>query len=387
MSSKFQAPGDSSELITTTKVSKKLLARQRLTRAQAILQAVGNGQAVTVPPPPKKKKSILKTEKAIVTRHPADYSSGNSDSTSVEKIPTDIWKEVTDGNDQTNHQKIKRKRKDIVGPCPNVPAVQIDAPGCSFNPDRNLHQDAVADAVAKEMKKEYDRALRPSAPMKLVDYDVEDDELNKLLVDADYEEYSDEDPIEDAGLFVNKSKVEPKTQKMRARAARIREEQRILQERRKAKKLRADLSNLKQVEREVEATLTEREIRAARRRADREEIAQSQPPRLGKLRFEPMTTQVLTTDELEEAGGSLRKIKPLSMLAKERYKSLQRRGIIEPRRKVIGKVGKKVVYIHGKRGDNAIERQAEVDEIRASRLKKVKEMNMKKDVVIAGNIF
>ena len=36
---------------------------------------------------------------------------------------------------------------------PHIPALEIDDPGCSFNPDSEQHQDALAAAVAGEMKK------------------------------------------------------------------------------------------------------------------------------------------------------------------------------------------------------------------------------------------
>jgi hypothetical protein len=56
-------------------------------------------------------------------------------------------------------------------------------------------------------------------------------------------------------------------------------------------------------------------------------------------------------------------LKPTPVLAKERYKSLQKRGIIEPRVKVNQRRGKRKVVIHGKRADNAEERQNEIREM------------------------
>jgi nucleolar protein 53 len=49
--------------------------------------------------------------------------------------------------------------------------------------------------------------------------------------------------------------------------------------------------------------------------------------------------QVLTSDEL---GGGLRRLKPTAMLAAERFKSLQKRGLIEPRKPVAPKQKKLV---------------------------------------------
>jgi nucleolar protein 53 len=82
----------------------------------------------------------------------------------------------------------------------------------------------------------------------------------------------------------------------------------------------------------------------------------------------------MTTEELAESGGSLRKLKPTATLAMERFKSLERRGIIEPRRKAVKKGKKKIEFIHGERADNAKERQAAVEEAR-SEVQKLKREN------------
>lgn len=268
----------------------------------------------------------------------------------------------------------KRRQADISHA---APALEIDAPGCSFNPDRELHQDAVAEAVAAEMRKVYDRDLEPTAPLAVVDYDPETDELDMLQVDAEEDESdaesSDEEEREEDG---KKGGQRKKTKKDRNREVRRRGEEAELAKRRKDKKQRQDLSELKKIKAEVEDTLTEREERLARRKADLAEKAANEPARLGKQKFEPMPLQVLTTEEIQEGSGSLRKLKPTAMLAKERFKSLQRRGIIEPRRKQMKSGKKKIEFIRGERADKAQERQAEVDEVRTE-VKKLKD-NAKK---------
>ena len=62
-----------------------------------------------------------------------------------------------------------------------IKAVEVDIPGCSFNPDLEQHQDAVAEAVAAEMAKVY--ALEHAPKSKLVfNHMPEADELETLLV-------------------------------------------------------------------------------------------------------------------------------------------------------------------------------------------------------------
>ena len=43
-------------------------------------------------------------------------------------------------------------------------AVVVDQPGCSYNPDGEQHQDAVAEAVAAEVKKTLASGLMPKPP-------------------------------------------------------------------------------------------------------------------------------------------------------------------------------------------------------------------------------
>lgn len=65
----------------------------------------------------------------------------------------------------------------------------------------------------------------------------------------------------------------------------------------------------------------------------------------------------------EEVTGSLRKLRPTATLSRDRFKSLQRRGIIEPRNAVKGKKKpRRVSYTHGDRAEKA---EAGMEEIRA----------------------
>ena len=73
-----------------------------------------------------------------------------------------------------------------------------------------------------------------------------------------------------------------------------------------------------------------------------------------------MWVQVLLS---EEVTGSLRKLRPTTTLTRDRFKSLQKRGIIEPRVAVKGKKKpRRVSYTHGDRADKA---EAGMAELRA----------------------
>ncbi|XP_054795933.1 ribosome biogenesis protein NOP53-like [Prosopis cineraria] len=63
----------------------------------------------------------------------------------------DLW-----GNRDEDNAKVKRVSKPSL-----IPAVEVDPPGCSFNPAFESHQDTLACAVAQEMQKIYKDELGP----------------------------------------------------------------------------------------------------------------------------------------------------------------------------------------------------------------------------------
>lgn len=396
----MQAPPPSNDqgLDAKGEQSKKLYHRQRLTKAQAILKGPETAIPVQGPafrkPKSSSKNRILSTNKSSINVDSVFAKKQNRRKLKIQAGTVqqennilkedllsgvdlaDVWttsdaeaKDVDNGalnNDRkalVTVSKSKKQKKKTV----DVPAVVVDPAGCSINPDKELHQDAVAEAVAAEMRKSYDRDLKPTAPVLHVDYAVEQDELELLLGPSEDPTVLPE-PGEEGSTGQDLSSKEHsggrnmdrKTKKDRAKEIRRREEEAELAERKKHKAQRRDLSELKRLVSEVDGILTEQELRRQRRKADIEEKAANNPPRLSKHRFEPLPLQVLTTEEVEAAGGSLRQIKPTPVLIKDRFKSLQRRGVIEPRQPVKKKKGKRIQYIHSQRGDEAARRQAEL---------------------------
>lgn len=59
---------------------------------------------------------------------------------------------------------------------------------------------------------------------------------------------------------------------------------------------------------------------------DAEAKEASEPPKLGRHRFTPLPVQVLASDDVT---GSLRKLKTIPVVVKDRFKSLQKRGMIQ----------------------------------------------------------
>lgn len=63
----------------------------------------------------------------------------------------------------------------------------------------------------------------------------------------------------------------------------------------------------------------------------------------------------------------MRQLKPCFTVTADRFKALQKRGLIEPRKPANRKLGKKVEYVTGERREKAEERQQEISEMKAAR--------------------
>ncbi|DBB13072.1 TPA: nop53 (60S ribosomal biogenesis) [Trebouxia sp. C0006] len=249
-----------------------------------------------------------------------------------------------------------KRRKQAVKP--TACAVEVDAAGCSYNPDLEHHQEALSQAVATEMQKVYKQDLLPKRVPRFVDYEPETDELALLQVDA--EQDSDDDaaaaldtPVPAVSLRMKRIKRDRGLELRR----RLREEE---GERRRAlKSQRRDIDNVKHIQQQLQEEEADREEVRAAKAAAKTEKATHEPPRLGKVKFEAEPVQVLLS---EEVSGSLRKLRPTATLTRDRFKSLQRQGIIEPRVAAKGrKQPKRVSYTQGERAYNA---EASMEEIR-----------------------
>ena len=108
---------------------------------------------------------------------------------------------------------------------------------------------------------------------------------------------------------------------------------------------------------EVAATATAAAERSARRAAAAAHRSIVAPSRLGKRRFaaEPIAVQLS-----EEVTGSLRRLAPVPTLLRDRYKSLQRRELVEPRAPAAYKRSRSYLqYEPGARGSREAELHAQ----------------------------
>lgn len=194
------------------------------TKAQAILQAAHRALPVHMgpkrkpkgPAAPKNAKESARADAQPLDPLQAQLAAGCSVEVEVKpadpwapSTPCNGWDAVQPANARPAASQRKRTRTHAV-----APALQVDAAGCSFNPEEEAHQDALAVAVADEVAKDVQRVLTaPAAPPKRVGYVPETDELALLQVDAVTSDEDEDDEEIDAVTATRRAEATRKTQR------------------------------------------------------------------------------------------------------------------------------------------------------------------------------
>jgi len=123
-------------------------------------------------------------------------------------------------------------------------------------------------------------------------------------------------------------KIKKLTRSELNRKARRKEQLKIEEEKKMREKVKRDVECLPDMIKDIEKEEEEREKKRLRRAVAKQERLANGPPRLGSSKFVPEPLQVLLSEEIT---GSIRKLKGCCTLAKDRFKSLQKRGYFAPR--------------------------------------------------------
>ncbi|XP_041850907.1 ribosome biogenesis protein NOP53-like, partial [Melanotaenia boesemani] len=263
----------------------------------------------------------------------------------------DIWgQEVKDSSDPWYLQQTGKKvfkRPETMKQKPSVlPAVEVIAPGGSYNPDFLSHQALLQEAHEVEVKREKQESkIEKQLAVNKEDTATEETVLREQvegLVEEEMdeeEEASNEDDDEEAvaGIAVAEKKTEK--QRKREKAEKIKELQRLASKQQTVQQqqlfqLRSIKASIKQQQQKTGAKQMERKAK--------QEAQKALPRRLGKLKFLAPDLEVQLSDELP---GSLRQLKPEGSILKDRFKSLQKRNIIEPRERAKFKRRLKLKYV------------------------------------------
>ncbi|KAI5670414.1 hypothetical protein M9H77_10778 [Catharanthus roseus] len=304
----------SRDLSVKRKIEKQ---RQKVLHCESLLQRNPFIQPI---PSSKQKKSKNRNKKIqTVTREDQDCEKDNG---LPESGMVDIW-----SHEGENIFKSKKKPKPSI-----IPAVEVEPPGCSFNPAPESHQDSLALAVADEMQKVYREELGPEPVPLTVPGEVIDAE-NIYFLDADNES-DDDNPNEGEGEDEDVEKRPIKTKRVTRvelnRRARRKERLKAEEEAKQEEKLSREIDSLPDIMQQIAKEDEEKQKRHLRRAVAKQERLKARPPRLGRHKFEPAPHQVLLSEEIT---GSLRKLKGCCTLARDRYKSLEKRGLVAPTKK------------------------------------------------------
>lgn len=284
----------------------------------------------------------------------------------------DIWKNqiATDGSDlpalTITNEHFLRGLKKVPIVKPNNPLykesliqkVETPHPGHSYNPDYDDHQALLLKAHLVELKKLKEeqklmrrlalsakkmswvelekRWLEEMSVRELFEPKTKEDENNN---DSDFNESAEETVISKRELrrryesVNNGRKTDTKVKRDRKKLLekiKLRQKETL----RLMKIQQNEIYRLKTLKKEVDAKLKKENESALHRK---EEITKKEllgQKRLGRLKFEEEELELKLSEEIT---GNLRSLKPEGNIMRDRYKSFQKRNIIEPREKAKGK--------------------------------------------------
>eukprot|EP01130_Rhizamoeba_saxonica_P017917 TRINITY_DN8819_c0_g1_i2.p1 TRINITY_DN8819_c0_g1~~TRINITY_DN8819_c0_g1_i2.p1 ORF type:complete len:356 (-),score=106.91 TRINITY_DN8819_c0_g1_i2:63-1130(-) len=270
---------------------------------------------------PVKKTKLPTRKRKLQSLKQADANGRKQRKTSKRNTPRDennqeffdIW-----GEDGANIPVLPNKPKVETSV---IPAVEIPDQGISYNPDKKSHQKLIKKAVEVEKKKRLvKRQVNLAAQGGIKPKQLEN--INRKYDEQSSEEEEEPIPSDDEEEEkVNVAFVDRLTQTQRNRRKRQKLHEAEKLARKKQKEFNKQNAKLAIVEAEKKLEeLKERE----KQRQSRVDPATK---RLGKEIFNEEIDVLLT----EELPGSLRSLVPSDNLAKERFLSMQKRNIIEPR--------------------------------------------------------
>lgn len=244
--------------------------------------------------------------------------------------------------EQTKKKGVRRPSRLHVKPS-QVPAVEVIPAGASYNPTFEDHQALLREAHEVELQREkeaekLERQLAlPTAEQAATQESVFREMCEGLLEESDGEDEPGcaEQPEADGGTAETsptgaagpEKRMENKTEQQRRRekaARKLRVQQAAL---RAARLQHQELFRLRGIKAQVARRLAELARRREQRRLWRLADA-NKPRRLGRLKYQDPDIDVQLSSEL---SGSLRTLKPEGNILRDRFKSFQKRNMIEPR--------------------------------------------------------
>jgi len=236
--------------------------------------------------------------------------------------------------------KMAKSRKTNTGTL--IPAVEVPDAGASYNPNVEDHQSLLWKAAIVEIEKEKENqklerqttAMFPSrknAPTEK-DYIQEMSEGIVELNGVVENEEKEEETIEKSENEKDPSLKCSLTQKPKTRKQKRDQRKRMFEEQKKDRdrntKIReTEISRVKSINKKLKADEEQAALNEAKRKEALEK-KMSGPLQLSNYKYEPQEIEIKLSDELT---GNLRNMKQEGSLLEDRFKSLQRRNMIEVR--------------------------------------------------------
>ncbi|XP_056395629.1 ribosome biogenesis protein NOP53 [Hyla sarda] len=295
---------------------------------------------------------LLLAQKDRPSSAPKDVANNNPD-----RGFYDLWGEkntldsAVEGKDQWYLEQTKKgrvKRPERLNKKPSeLPAIEVAAPGASYNPSFESHQNLLLEAheievkKLKEEKKLERQVKRPSKD------EVATEESNLMeQCEGIVEESDDDNPLEDEGgqeeqMMTSLPRRERKTERQRKKEKEVKIQKTRLEAEKTERLRRQSLFQLKSIQTSLKSRQEEL-LKRKRLREEKRKAKALQPKRLGRLKYQEPDVDLKLSEELTD---SLRKLKPEGSVIKDRFKSFQKRNLIEPRERAKFKRKLKVKYV------------------------------------------
>ncbi|XP_068854471.1 ribosome biogenesis protein NOP53 isoform X2 [Aphelocoma coerulescens] len=244
---------------------------------------------------------------------------------------------------QTKKMRVQRPARLQVKPSP-LPPVEVIGQGGSYNPPFQEHQDLLLRALEVETRRTREEE-KVERRLKVTEEPPSEEavlrEQLQGLLEEEEEEEEEEEQEENRDPPRKREQPGRKTEKQRRKEKEQREKAAGRARSRLASQRLQGLFRLRSLRRALlqrDSELRRRRLLRERRRLQQE----TAPRRLGRLRYEDPGPEVQLSEELPE---SLRSLRPEGNVLRDRFKSLQRRNMIEPRERAKFKRRYRVKYV------------------------------------------
>jgi len=215
-------------------------------------------------------------------------------------------------------------------------AVDKPHPGSSYNPALDDHMGLLMEATKvehKKLKKErrLQRQLKLPPKQDLVTPEIKMAEFKEGLGPVKSEDEDDEEPTDSEAYRPAVAAISAENRKLKSVRRREKMRKQLEKDRKneKLKRIRqSEIYRLRSIKKDLKRLDNESSEKRERKKRRKEILAKTRPAKLSAIAYEEPDIDLQLSTELR---GSMLGLKPEGSLLEDRYKSLQKRGVVEPR--------------------------------------------------------